>query len=166
MVLPLGVMLAVAGCGSGGAAKAEGGVVSCQPSYSGGGTMGWRDDGTPVCALSASASVSTDGTFVVDGMTTTGGISIGIGFPSGVAGMSGAYSCGSHDGGPGTSIVDSVGAGPGYIFVAQSCTVSLDMTVTVGARETGTFSATATATGGGTKSITDGVFDVPVAMGL
>ena len=93
-----------------------------------------------------------------------GGILIGISSPTGVAGMSGAYSCGSLDGGFGTSLLYSLGPGPGYNFPAQSCTVSLDQPVTVGARESGTFSAMAVSSDGGMRSITDGVFDVSVTI--
>jgi hypothetical protein len=47
---------------------------------------------------------------------------------------------------------------------AMSCALTLNTQGTAAVNATGTFSATFVITGGGTKSITSGVFDAPVTI--
>lgn len=164
-VLPLGIVLAVAGCGSGGAAKGEGGVAGCPPASSGLGTMSWLDDGTLRCAVSALAtfdSTSTVTLFSLTGATTTVGLGLGVTATRGPAAIGGTYSCAGNDGGIDATLNYTQGVTNNTF--AAACEITLDMQGTAGVHATGTFSATLMPAAGGTKSITDGVFDAPVTI--
>jgi hypothetical protein len=163
--LSLGVALAVSGCGSGGAAtKGEGGVSGCQPSASGLGMMSWLDDGTQECAVSALATF--DGTprtlFMLTGATTTIGLGIGVTATQGTAAIGGTYSCAGNDGGLDATLNYTQGTTNNTF--ASTCEITINMQGTAGVHATGTFSATLMPASGGTKSITNGVFDAPVTI--
>jgi hypothetical protein len=164
--LSLGVALAVSGCGSGGAAtKGEGGVSGCQPSASGLGMMSWLDDGTQECAVSALATF--DGTprtlFMLTGATTTVGLGLGItSSPQRPAPIGGTYSCAGNDGGLEATLNYTQGTTNNTF--ATVCQITVNMQGTAGLHATGTFSATLMPAAGGTKLITNGVFDAPVTI--
>jgi hypothetical protein len=165
-LLSLGIALAVAGCGSGGAANSEGGVANCQPASTGLGSMSWLDDGKPACAVTASATFTTNATltlFSLTGATTSLGVGIGIeSTTEGPVPIGGSYACGADDGGiEGTF---SYTQGLGTNTFSQSCQISVNMQGTPGLHAMGMFSATLMPAAGGTKSITDGVFDAPVTI--
>ncbi|HVV52762.1 MAG TPA: hypothetical protein VHO06_24085 [Polyangia bacterium] len=161
--LALAFALAAGGCGSSGAAKGEGGVLGCQPILGGGGTMSWVDDGTQACATSAVATfedTSLSTLFNLVAATTTVGIDFSVSTVLGPAAIGGSYSC---------VPLDSLSVTFDYTqaktsTAATSCGFMLNMQGTAGVHATGTFSATLTLTGGATKSITDGAFDVPVTI--
>jgi hypothetical protein len=163
--LPLGVLLvvAVAGCGSGGAPKGEGGVAGCQPAASGLGMMSWLDDGTSECAVSALATFENTPQltlFSLTGATTTVGLGFGVTTVLGPAAIGGSYTCAPLDS---VSVTFNYTQGQTNIF-AQSCDITLNMQGTAGVHATGTFSATLMPASGGTKLITNGVFDAPVTI--
>lgn len=160
--LSLGTALAGAGCGSGGAARGEAGA-SCQPAVTGTGTMSWLDDGAPECAVSALATFENTPQltlFSLTGATTTLGLGFGVTTVLGPGPIGGSYSCAPLDS---VSVTFNYTQGQTNSF-AQSCDITLDMQGTAGVHATGTFSATLMLTGGGTKSITNGLFDAPVTI--
>jgi hypothetical protein len=161
--LSLALVLAVDGCGSSGATKDDGGVSSCQPAASGVGTMSWLDDGTQACAVSALATF--DDTplytmFSLTGATTTVGISFGVSTVLAPGAIGGSYSCVPLDS---LSVTFSYKQEQNNIG-ATSCELTLNAQGTAGVHATGTFSAMFVTTGGGTKSVTNGVFDAPVTI--
>jgi hypothetical protein len=162
--LLVALVLAAGGCGSGGATKGEGGVSSCPPGASGAGTMSWLDNGTEVCAASATAtfadnSIST--TFELTGAATPFGVSFGVSTVLGPGAIVGSYSCVPLDSLSVTFFYTQGGNSIG----AQSCDLTLNMQGTAGVHATGTFSASVFTGGdGGTRSITSGVFDAPVTI--
>lgn len=161
--LSLALVLAVCGCGSGGSPKGEGGVSSCQPAAGGLGTMSWLDDGTQECAVSALATF--DNTpqltiFSLTGATTTLGIGFGVSTVLGPGAIGGSYSCAPLD-----SLIVTFNYTQGQTNTfAGSCELTLNMQGTAGVHATGKFSATLMTAAGGTKSITNGVFDAPVTI--
>ncbi len=164
-VLSLGIALAAVGCGSSGAVKSEGGVSGCQPAASGLGMMSWLDDGKLECAVSALATFDSTTTltlFMLTGATTTVGLGFGVTATQGPAAIGGTYSCAGNDGGLDATLNYTQGTTNNTF--AQSCAFTLNMQGTAGVHATGTFSATLMPASGGTKSITDGVFDAPVTI--
>jgi hypothetical protein len=163
--LPLGIVLAVAGCGSGDAAKGEGGVASCPPASGGLGTMSWLDDGTLACAVSALAtfdSTSTVTLFSLTGATTKVGLGLGVTSTLGPAAVGGTYSCAGND--PGIDVTLNYTQGVANNTFAEACEITLNIQGMAGFHVTGTSSATLMPAAGGTKSITKGVFDAPVTI--
>ncbi len=163
--LQLALVLAACGCGSGGAAKTEGGVSSCPPAASGVGTMSWLDDGTQECATSATATfVNTPlyTMFSLTGAATPLRINSGVSTVLAPGPIGGTYSCVPLDS---VSVTFLYQQGQNEIG-ATTCELTLNMQGTAGVHATGTFSATFTpwTTNGGTKSLTNGVFDVPVTI--
>jgi hypothetical protein len=159
------LVLAACGCGSGGAAKAEGGASGCPPGASGGGTISWLDDGTQECAVSATATfvnTSQYTRFSLTGAATPLGISLGVSTVLAPGPIGGTYSCAPLDS---VSVTFLYKQGQNEIGTA-SCALTLNMQGAAGVHATGTFSATFTpwTTDGGTKSLTNGVFDVPVTI--
>jgi hypothetical protein len=144
------------GPGSGLRDAASTACVAMEPA---GATMAWQDNGAPECALAITATRSSDSTqdfFEIIGATGAGvGLAITVvtyGSPLG-----GTYTCKS-DGGIGSQYVDFV-----YPGTLLDCTVTIVNPGTPGvANAQGTFSATLTATAGGTSAISQGVFDTPV----
>jgi hypothetical protein len=160
--LSLSLVLAACSSGSGGASsKSEGGVSGCQPVAGGLGAMSWLDDGTQECAVGTSATfvnTSIYTMFSLSGSTTTLGVGLGVSTVLGPGPIGGSYSC---------APLDSVSVTFNYTqgqtsTAATSCQLTLNMQGTAGVHATGTFAATLMTAGGGTKSISDGVFDVPV----
>jgi hypothetical protein len=156
----LGIALAGAGCGSGDATKGDGAVSSCQPAASGKGTISWLEDGSPECAASATATFSDNsaGTMIyLTGATPTINIGMGVSTVLGPAPIVGSYSCVPLD-----SRIVTFSYAQG--MAAQTCELTLNMQGTPGVHATGTFSASVLVAAGVTKTITSGVFDVPVTI--
>ena len=126
--------------------------------------MSWLDDGTPGCAGWAFATFENTPiytTFSLTGAATPLGISFGVSTVLAPGAIAGSYSCVPLDS---VSVTFNYTQGQGNNFGAQSCELTLNMQGTAGVHATGTFSATFLLTGGGTKAITDGVFDAPVTI--
>jgi hypothetical protein len=155
--LSLALVLAVCGCGSGGTGKS---ASSCQPATSGVGTMTWLDDGIEECATSASATFSNNPQYTIFQATNTPptfGIFFSVSTVLGPGPIGGSYSCVPLDS---LSVTFSYTQGQSNV-AAQSCELTLNPQGTPGVHATGTFSATLS---GGTGSITNGVFDLPVTI--
>lgn len=156
-VLPLLAMLA---CGSGGSSPGDGGGAG-SGGGAGGGPMTWLDDGVRHTALFASAarvtSASLDYIQVTGADASGAGVSFGVSTPPPL--VPGTYSCGLTGG----NIIVSLAANGSDN--ATVCTIELAAIGAVsGTRATGTFQASLMTTGGGTKTITDGMFDVPLTV--
>ena len=164
MCLALGVALfaGAAGCGSNAAGTPDGGGGG---GASGNGTISWQDDGVAHQAISATASLVTSSGLQI--LQIAGGEASGVGIAFGVSSNStvgtGSFQCGAAAGGfPITSFsYTATGVEPLY----QSCTVSITaLGAAKGERASGSFSAVLNKTGGGSKAITAGIFDVALTV--
>ncbi len=126
--------------------------------------MSWLDDGTQECAASVRATFADTPiytTFSLTGATPTLAISFGVSTVLAPGPIGGSYSCVPLD-----SLSGTFSYTQGQTNVAaHSCQLTLNMKGTDGVHATGTFSATLITADGGTKSITNGVFDAPVTIG-
>lgn len=168
-----------AGCGSGSGAGDgnDGGQVvtggprdaastACRALSPAGAVLSWQDNGTPECASAVVATRKTDST--QDFLEIVGGTSTGTGVGLSVVGygsaLGGTYTCkgdGGLVGGAGSVYVDFVYTGKNAQLV--DCTITIATPGTPGgANAVGTFSATLTATAGGTITIANGTYDTPV----
>jgi hypothetical protein len=152
--LLIGALALLLGCGSdgGGPGGGDGGVVP-----TGSGTLTWLDNGTKHTALyPAGARVTStmmDMVQVSGGEANTG-ISFGVSMPPPL--VPGTYPCGVS--GTGSRIIVSFSYTSVGLF--QGCSVTLtSVGGKTGERAVGTFSAT-----GGGKTITTGMFDVPLTV--
>jgi hypothetical protein len=155
------------GCGSGGAAAptAVDGATGCPASLSPGASMGWQDDGKTECAqiVSATYEAGTASTvFSVVGSTSSGlGVSFGLASTAGGVAIGGSYSCGAS-GNVNVTFVYQQGSTPAF---ADICSLTINSADGAGGTPaTGTFSATLNLSGGGTKSISNGVLTSPVTV--
>lgn len=164
MCLALGAALfaGAAGCGSSAASTPDG---SGQGGTSGSATLSWQDDGVAHQALTASASLVTSSGFQI--LQIAGGEASSIGIAFGVTSNStvgtGSFQCGPAAGSfPITSFSYTA---TGVEALYQSCTVSITaLGAAKGEHASGTFSAVLNKTGGGTKAITAGVFDIALTV--
>jgi len=126
----------------------------------------WKDDGTQECASNAEAiRMSSTGAsmtdtleIVVTQLNITTGLSIVISSPTT---LGGSYDCVVSP----SSVVEITYYDPAAnSTVVQSCAVTLAFTASDAGvtAAVGTFSVMLTIPDGGTKSLTEGVFDVPV----
>jgi hypothetical protein len=156
MIRPLtfGLMLGFCG-GCGDSSGGTGHVVG----------MSWDDDGTPVRAWAAWTTLGTSGgvdTYRIDSLNTDpGDVSIVATAPSPIAPQT--FGCTQTMAGPSASMMYTPSAG-GFEFLEQSCTVVLTQTGQPGARVVGTFEVVFNLQAGGTKTISNGKFDLPVGM--
>jgi hypothetical protein len=148
------------GGGSGGKGGAGGSV--CQPFVAGDGTMTWDDNGNAECGTITEATRMINATqdFIeIVGATTTGyGVAITVvSYSEGPLG--GSYHC-KNDAGISALYVDFV-----YHGTVQDCTITIDNPGGPGgAHATGSFSATAIGSDGGSIEVTNGVFDTPITL--
>lgn len=145
--------VALAGCGS--SASAPGGVLG--PGVGAGkGGITWLDDGvkhTSQFATAAQVKSATTALLEITGGDPLQGIAMAIDTPPPL--LPGIYTCGVT----GTNIIVSFSYNSAGSYL--TCTVELKtIGATAGTHVTGTFSATLATTGGGTKAITAGTFDV------
>jgi len=121
--------------------------------------MSWLDDGTPVCADSDATFADTPlyTMFSLNGVATTNRIDIDVGTVLAPGPIVGSYAC---------VPLDSLSVSFLYTLgqAAMTCEITLNMQGTPGVHATGTFSATLWPADGGTKMITNGVFDAPVTF--
>ncbi len=148
----------------GGGGGAGGGSGSCVAGGIPGTSMSWDDDGVSECAVSASVT-ETSGSTVdlveVVGATPTVGLAFGVstqGIP-----ISGAYVCGASTA---YQLSFTYVQGTTSYGFAQSCAITIDPSPTGdgGTRVSGTFSGVFSSTGGGTKTISNGVFAAPATV--
>jgi hypothetical protein len=127
--------------------------------------MSWQDDGAPQCATIVSATYdagSASTIFSVIGSAASGvGVGFGVATTAGGLTIDGTYACGAAG-----SFIGSFnyqkGSTPGF---AASCSLTVHSADGAGGvPATGIFSATVTQSGGGTKTISNGVFTVPVVV--
>ena len=148
---PLMLSVAIMGCGGG--------------SSDGGRHITWKDDGTSEKAIVTLAQRTMQGTSDYLNLLGTNS-SVGITIVVGATGRPLAaetFTC--NQGTDQTITLTYSDADGGTLATTQSCTVVVTRPGTLnGASATGTFTAAFTLDGGGTKAITDGSFDVPIAM--
>jgi hypothetical protein len=129
----------------------------------GGGKLNWLDDGTRQNAVFAAAAMARSS--MLDLLQITGSTANGAAATSfGVAAMPplglGAVACGTG-GYPFSTITYS----PGAESVYTSCSVTVSTLVLTGTPHvSGKFEAVFPKTGGGTKTISDGTFDLPLTV--
>lgn len=165
MCLALGATLlaGAAGCGSSAPSNTDGGGGG---GASGTGTISWQDDGVARHASFASASLVTSSGLQI--LQIAGGEGSGIGIAFGVSAKPavglGAFQCGLGDAG-GYPITSFSYTATGVDALYQSCMVDITaLGAASGTRASGTFSAVLNKTGGGTKAITAGVFDIALTV--
>ena len=150
------------GCSSSGGAG-DGGATQDTGTAPGSGVLTWKEGGTMHTAQFATATMNRSASldlFELTGAEQTLGLAFGIGFmpPPLVAGP---YACG----GTGYPIVSFTYTGTDGQML--TCAIQLSAVGTVaGAHAVGTFTATLGVTGGGSKVITDGRFDVPMTVSM
>jgi hypothetical protein len=164
--LLLTIALAVAGCGSSGGGKTADGAANCPASQSAGASMSWQDDGALQCATIVSATYGSGSASTIFSLvaSSASGIGVGLGVETTTGGImivDGTYACGAAG-----SFIGSFdyqqGSTPG---LAASCSLTVHaVDGAAGVPATGTFSATVTESSGGTKTISNGVFTVPVEL--
>ena len=149
---PLVLCAAIVGCGGGGS--------------DGGRHITWKDDGTSEKAIVTLAQRSTQGTSDYLNLLGTNS-SVGITIVVGATGRPLAaetFTCNQTTSDQTVSLTYSDADG-GTLATTQSCTVGVTQPgAPNGASATGTFAAVFTLESGGTKAITDGSFNVPIAM--
>jgi hypothetical protein len=160
--LALGATLfaGAAGCGSSSASNPDGGGAP------GTGTISWQDDGVAHHTSFASASLVTSSGLQI--LQIAGGEASGVGIALGVSAKpavgTGTFQCGVGDAG-GYPIVSFSYTATGVDPLYQSCTVSITaLGAAKGEHATGTFSAVLNKTGGGTKALTAGAFDLVLTV--
>ena len=172
---------ALAGCGGGGSSVDGGGqlgpidgaqsvggkrdaaVGSCVALSPAGAKVSWNDNGTSQCAVVVEATRVTNSS--QDFLEIIGGTSTGVGLAltvvSYTSALGGTYNC-KTDAGATSLYVD-------FVYTGTTASTVLDCTITItnagtpgSANAVGSFSATLS-TGGGTTTITQGIFDTPVS---
>jgi hypothetical protein len=148
---------AVIGIGGGQRDAATGACAAVSPA---GASVSWAENGAAQCAYVVVATRMTNASqdFLEIVGSTMAGVGMGLTVVTYASNLGGTYSCKS-DAGIGSVYVD---------FVYPSGTV-VDCTITItnpgtpgSANAVGTFSATVTATSGGTITISNGSFNTPV----
>lgn len=156
MIRPLafGLMLGFCG-GCGDSNGSSGGVMG----------MSWDDDGTPVTAWAARTTLGSSGgvdTYEISSLgTDPGNVSLAVTAPSPIAPQT--FVCTQTLAGPSVGLTYTPSAG-GVEFTEQSCTVVLTQTGRPGATVVGTFEVVFTLQAGGTKTVSNGTFNLPVGM--
>jgi hypothetical protein len=156
--------LASTGCGGGGSGTPGPGDGGVPP---GSGTLNWLDDGARKNAVSPSAALARSS--LMDYLQVTGSVAGGNAAVSfGVAATPpitpDTILCGGP-GGTGQRPFASVGYTSGTDPIATSCSVTISTIVlTDPPHVTGTFEAVFPKTGGGTKTISDGHFDLAMTV--
>jgi hypothetical protein len=163
-LLPVLAMSSLSACGSGGRSSPGdgGGAGAGGAGGAGSGQMTWLEDGVRHTALFASGSRVTSAS--LDYLQVTGSDSSGAAVSFGVATppplVPGVYTCGLTGG----NIIVSLAANDSSDN-ATSCTIAVaSVGAASGARATGGFQGNLAATGGGTKMITEGEFDVELIV--
>jgi len=150
-----------AGCGSSNSSP-DGGGHGGASGANGGNNISWQDDGTAYGTAYGTGSLVTSSGIQI--LQVAGGTSGGIGIALGVTGMpsvgAGTYTCGPADGGYPITSFSYTATGVEPLFV--SCTINVS--ALGGGRTAGTFAAVLNKSAGGTKAITNGTFDVPLAL--
>ena len=147
-----------AGCGSGNNAGNDGGNQGGEGGVPGGAGVSWKDNGTLQTASFGAATRTRSAT--LDMLQVVGSNAAGraagfvVSTPPPL--LPGPYAC--SDSGVNGRIV-TITADEATMF--ESCMIDIgSIGETTGTRTTGSFSATFTLSGGGTKTITDGLFDL------
>jgi hypothetical protein len=142
-------------------------VVGCGGNGSGGAQgMTWDDDGTAVKPIGAKATMASTGgsdTYTITGTNLNGG-SVVVAMTAATPISAQTFVCGQTTSGQtvGISYIDSDG---GINIVEQSCTVVLTQVGKMGGPSVvGTFDAVLTLQAGGTKTISNGKFNLPITM--
>jgi|SRR6516225_329310 hypothetical protein len=151
LVLVVGLAL---GCSSGGG----GGAISAPP-------MSWVDDGAPVTPFGADATLTSSGgtdSLRIDGLRQgAGSVTIVMTAPTPFAAQT--FDCNQLA--SGQTVLVSYANGTGFDVNDQSCTVVIcQVRMAGGPAVTGTFEAVISLTPSGTKTISNGVFNLPVQM--
>jgi hypothetical protein len=146
-----------AGCGSGGNGNRDGAAGNGNPT---GSSLSWKENGTAHSALFPSAALARSATLdllEIAGAETTLGLAFGIGVkPPPI--VAGSYACGG-------AAYPIVSFAYGQDGVSMTCTLDLtSVGLDADGRAVGTFSASISVTGGGTKSITEGKFDLALTV--
>jgi hypothetical protein len=146
-----------AGCGSGGGTSGDAGVNHDTGSLPGVGTFTWKEGGTTHSAQFATASIITMANLELLEIAA-GDPNVGIALAVSVQPppiTTGPYACGGSNY-PIVSFSYTGASGQN-----QTCMINLtSVGTTTGSHVVGTFSASFALTAGGTKTITDGQFDV------
>jgi hypothetical protein len=128
----------------------------------GGGRLTWLDDGTRHTAYFATAALARSA--MMDFLQIAGGESTGVGISFGIVAIPpigpSTVMCGA------TAVpFASFSYGPGVEPLATSCSVTVSTIQLAGTtRVTGTFEAVFPKTGGGTKALTAGDFDLAMTV--
>jgi hypothetical protein len=132
-----------------------------------GGAMGmsWDDDGTTVTPVAARVTLGNSGgadTYQITSLgTDPADVSIAVTAPSPIAPQT--FVCTQTTAGQSVGLTYTPSAG-GVEFTEQSCTVAFTQTGQVGATVVGTFEAVLSLQAGGTKTISNGRFNLVVGM--
>jgi len=150
---PFVLSAALGGCGS-------------SSSSSGGRHITWKDDGTSQSAIVTLAQRTMQGTsdyLNLLGTNSSVGITIVVGTTGRALGAE-TFMCNQTTSDQTVTLTYSDADG-GTLPTTQSCSVKVTQPGALnGASATGTFSAVFNLDGGGTKSITEGSFNVPISM--
>jgi hypothetical protein len=146
------------GCSSSGGAATDGGGTF-DTGVASGGTLTWKENGTAHTALFAAAALARNST--LDVFQISGGDATGVGISFGIATrpppvVTGSYNCG----GAAYPIISFSYTG---VDPQQPLTCTIDLTsvgLTTGSHAIGTFTASVPVSGGGTKTLTEGRFDI------
>jgi hypothetical protein len=158
------VAAALLGCGgsapAGGPVGGLGGTVG-----TGSGTMTWKDDGAAHSASFGTgvlARTSTTDLLELSGADATGAaIAFALSTPPPI--VPAPFTCAQV--GMNGTIVSLVYTSANAASSTQSCAITLaTVGMATGARATGTFSAVIALTAGGTKTLSDGHFDLPLTV--
>ena len=150
------------------------GSTGCEHEVCTGSPVVWKDDGTTHCASTAEAILGTsttdnpfDGGPILETslevVTVQDETSNTFGFIVTSAGaLGGSYDCTPSGGSVVEITYEEVGA---YSATVVSCTLTVTLTPTDGGMvAVGTFSALLSIPDGGTKTLSDGTFDIPVTV--
>lgn len=127
--------------------------------------MSWMDDGTPVTPFGADAtltSANSQDSYRIDGLTEgPGSVTIILGAPTPIAVQT--FDCNQLA--SGQSIVVSYANGTGFDINDQTCRVAITQVGKPGGPTLkGTFEAVITLASAGTKTLSNGAFNIPVRM--
>jgi hypothetical protein len=129
--------------------------------------MSWDDDGThvqPPGAMAAFNSAAGTDSYDINGLgADPGDVTVQVTAPSPIAPQT--FVCGQPTAGQKVLVSYSPSAG-GAELVDQSCTVVLTQTGQIGGTVVGTFEAVISLQAGGTKTISNGTFNLSVARPL
>jgi hypothetical protein len=157
------LVIAVAGCSSKGASGGDGSATNdCHAQIASDGTFRWDDDGAHQCAdvVAADRSIGSQLDFIEIVASTLNGpgvlITVSVVPPPS---LGGTYAC---DADAGAHTIFSYSTSTKMNAPPTSCTITFTNPGAPGVHATGSFSATVSPPTGGSKSITNGFFDVPL----